>query len=96
LPENKAVDLFADVIGDSFILLIASGLILYEYIRTKGKPDVNAEKIAELNEKLKELDQREIELEEAEKERQKRVEILEQALEEMQKASGKKRSLPFA
>ncbi|KAH8792652.1 optic atrophy 3-like protein [Hyaloscypha finlandica] len=96
LPENKAVDLFADVIGDSFILLIASGLILYEYIRAKGKPDVNAEKIAELNEKLKELDQREIELEEAEKARQKRVETLEQALEEMRKASGKRRSLPFA
>ncbi|KAH8814221.1 optic atrophy 3-like protein [Hyaloscypha sp. PMI_1271] len=96
LPENKAVDLFADVIGDSFILLIASGLILYEYIRAKGKPDVNAEKIAELNEKLKELDQREIELEEAEKARQKRVETLEQALEEIRKASGKRRSLPFA
>jgi optic atrophy 3 protein len=96
LPENKAVDLFADVIGDSFILLIASGLILYEYIRAKGKPDVNAEKIAELSEKLKELDQREIELEEAEKARQKRVETLEQALEEMRKASGKKRSLPCA
>jgi hypothetical protein len=30
LPENKAVDLFADVIGDSFILLVAGGLILYE------------------------------------------------------------------
>jgi optic atrophy 3 protein len=96
LPENKAVDLFADVIGDSFILLVAGGLILYEYIRARGKPDVNAEKIAELNEKLKELDQREIELEEAEKERQKRVETLEQALEEMRKASGKKKSFSLA
>lgn len=96
LPENKAVDLFADVIGDSFILLVAGGLILYEYIRAKGKPDANAEKIAELNVKLKELDQREQELEEAEKERQKRVDTLEQALEEMRKSSGKKRSLSLA
>jgi len=96
LPENKAVDLFADVIGDSFLLLVAGGLILYEYIRAKGKPDVNAEKIAELNEKLKELDQREVELEEAEKDRQKRVETLEQALEEMRKASGKKKSFSLA
>lgn len=33
LPENKAVDLFADVVGDTFILLVAGGLILYEFIR---------------------------------------------------------------
>lgn len=93
LPENKAVDLFADVIGDSFILLVAGGLILYEYIRAKGKPDTNTEKIAELNERLKELDRREDELEEAEKKQQIRVETLEQALEEMRKPSDKKRSL---
>jgi len=89
LPENKAVDLFADVIGDSFILLVAGGLILYEYVRTKGKPDVNAEKIAELNDKLKELERWETEREEAEKQQRARVETLEQAIEEMRKASGK-------
>lgn len=93
LPEEKAVDLFADVIGDSFILIIASGLILYEYIRAKGKPDIQAEKIAELNEKLQELEQRGSELEEAEKERQKRVENLETVLGEMRKTTGKKRLL---
>ena len=96
LPEEKAVDLFADVIGDSFILIIASGLILYEYLRAKGKPDVQAEKMAELNQKLKELDQRESELEEAEKQRQKRVEVLEQALEEMRKTTGKKKLLSLS
>jgi hypothetical protein len=95
LPESKAVDLFADVIGDSFILLVAGGLILYEYIRATGKPDVNAEKIAELKEKLADLDRREMELEEAEKKQQTRVETLEQAMEKMRKNSGKK-SLSFS
>lgn len=93
LPEAKAVDLFADVIGDSFILLVAGGLILYEYVRAKGKPDSNAEKLAELDKKLEELDRREKELEEAEKHQSDRVETLEQALEEIRRASGKKRSL---
>lgn len=100
LPENKAVDLFADVIGDSFILLVAGGLILYEYVRAKGKPDVNAEKIAELDEKLKELERWETEREESEKQQRARVETLEQVIEEMRKASekatGKKRILSLS
>lgn len=87
LPEIKAVDLFADVIGDAFILFVAGGLIIYEYVKSSSKPDVNAEKIAVLNEKLEQLDKREKELEDADKERQSRVETLEQALEEMRKAS---------
>ncbi|EKD15552.1 OPA3 domain protein [Drepanopeziza brunnea f. sp. 'multigermtubi' MB_m1] len=93
LPEAKAVDLFADVIGDSFILLVAGGLIIYEYVRAKGKPDANAEKIAELNRKLEELDFRERRLEEVEKEQEARVETLEQAIEVMRQASSKKKSL---
>ncbi|CAL3962348.1 unnamed protein product [Diplocarpon coronariae] len=97
LPEAKAVDLFADVIGDSFILLVAGGLIIYEYIRAKGKPDFNAEKIAELSRKLEELDFREKKLEQLEKEQDARVETLEQAIEVMRKASGKKTPpLPFS
>jgi hypothetical protein len=91
LPEEKAVDLFADVIGDSFILFVAGGLILYEYVRAKGKPDVNGEKIAELNKKLEELENRGKELEEAEKVQRDRVETLEQALEVMRQAANKKR-----
>jgi hypothetical protein len=93
LPEEKAVDLFADVIGDSFILFVAGGLILYEYVRAKAKPDVNGEKIAELNKKLEELECREKELEEAEKIQRERVETLEQALEVMRQASSKKKSI---
>jgi hypothetical protein len=90
LPESKAVDLFADVIGDSFILFVAGGLILFEYVRSKGKPDTQAEKMAELNRKLDILEQRERELEEMEKERRTQVETLEQALEEMRKQTGRK------
>src|SRR5271156_2147838 len=37
LPEAKAVDLFADVIGDAFILAIGVGLIIYEYVKSSGK-----------------------------------------------------------
>ena len=96
LPEEKAVDLFADVVGDTFILVVAGSLILYEYVRTKGKPDANAEKIAELRRRLEELDQREREFEEAEKENKTRVDTLEQAIEEMRKASGRKRSLSLS
>lgn len=93
LQESKAVDLFADVIGDSFILLVAISLILYEYIRTSKKPDHNAEKIAEIKaefeEKVTELKQ---ELEEEKKTNQTRVESLEQAMEEMRKASQRQKS----
>jgi len=92
LPEEKAVDLFADVIGDTFILSVAIALILYEYIRAKGKPDVNAEKIAELNKRLEDLDNREKDLEEAEKERQDRIDALEKALEEIQQPKSTKKS----
>jgi len=91
LPEAKAVDLFADVIGDAFILSVAISLILYEYIRAQGKPDSNAEKIATLDAKMRELDEREKELEEAKKQQQNRVETLEQAIEEMRKASSKQK-----
>lgn len=87
LSEGKAVDLFADVIGDAFILLVASGLIVYEYVRSSGKPDPHAEKIAALDARVRELDQREKELEEAEKQRQTQIETLEQAFEEMRRAN---------
>ncbi|RDW78180.1 hypothetical protein BP5796_06032 [Coleophoma crateriformis] len=85
LPEEKAVDLFADVIGDSFILFVAGGLIMYEYFRSKSKPDANAIKLEEITQRLRELDGREKELEEHEKEQRARVETLEQALEEMRR-----------
>jgi hypothetical protein len=99
LHEAKAVDLFADVIGDSFILLVAVSLILYEYIRTSKKPDPHAVKIDEMDEKLAESDRREHELEEEVKTQRTRVETLEQAIDEMRKASlehQSKRLLPWS
>ncbi|KAI1415941.1 optic atrophy 3 protein-domain-containing protein [Hypoxylon sp. FL1857] len=80
LPEAKAVDLFADVVGDGFILLVGAVLILYEYHRSSRKPDHNLEKIKELNARFDELERREKELEEEEKRQQSRVLMLEEAL----------------
>lgn len=83
LPENKAVDLFADVIGDAFILSIATALILYEYIKARQKPDKNEEKLNELEEQLKAEIMKANQLEESEKQLQQRLEILEQAFEHL-------------
>ncbi|EKJ79379.1 hypothetical protein NXS19_001577 [Fusarium pseudograminearum] len=80
LPENKAVDLFADVIGDAFILSVAIALIVYETWRTSKKPDINKMRIEELDQKLEDLRKREEELEEAEKKQKERYESLEEAL----------------
>jgi len=90
LPEAKAVDLFADVVGDTFILTVASALIIYEYVRSKSKPDPNTEKIAELEATVKDEERRIQELEEAEKAQQRRVEVLEQALELLKSPPSKK------
>lgn len=80
LPEAKAVDLFADVIGDAFILAIATGLITYEYWRASQKPDKNKEMLDELQKRVDELDKREEALEEEERRQRERVELIEQAL----------------
>jgi DNA repair exonuclease SbcCD ATPase subunit len=96
LPEAKAVDLFADVIGDGFILAIAAGLIVYEYVKSRGKPDTNAVRIEELDQQLKEEKSRIEELEETEKRQQKRVEALEEALESLRNPAKKKRSLSLS
>ena len=80
LPEAKAVDLFADVIGDTFILLVATGLVIYEYYRSSQKPDRNLERIKELDNKLEELRRREEEIEESEKKQLARVQMIEDAL----------------
>lgn len=80
LPEAKAVDLFADVVGDAFILGVAGGLIVYEYWKASKKPDVNRERIEELQERIEELKAREEELAAAEEEQRRRFTILEEAL----------------
>lgn len=82
LPEGKAVDLFADVVGDAFILMVASGLLLFEYQRTTSKPDHNLEKIKELESKIDDMKKQE---EEAEKLRQEQLERL-QRIEESLRA----------
>jgi hypothetical protein len=96
LQEDKAVDLFADVIGDSFILLVAAGLIMYELVRNSNKPDPHQEKIAALEEKVVVLEKLDQEREEIEKKQQQRVETLEQAMEEMRKTTLKKKFFPLA
>lgn len=80
LPEDKAVDLFADVLGDAFILFVASAIILYEWQKSSTKPDHNAEQIKELTQRFAELEKREATLLEAEKQQQDRVFLIEEAL----------------
>ncbi|KAI3528024.1 OPA3 family protein [Colletotrichum abscissum] len=94
LPEAKAVDLFADVIGDTFILGVASAIILYEYWKASQKPDQNAERIKALDAKLEELTRREEALSQKEEERTKRYQALEAALKELRDPKTKKPLLP--
>ncbi|OAA80018.1 OPA3 domain protein [Akanthomyces lecanii RCEF 1005] len=91
LPEDKAVDLFADVVGDTFILGVAVALILYEYWRAQQKPDSNKERIEEL---ARRVDERDEALREAEAEHQRRLETLERALRSLQDPKSKKPLLP--
>jgi optic atrophy 3 protein len=93
LPEAKAVDLFADVIGDTFILTIATGLILYEWQRSNAKPDKNFERIKELDAKLDAVEKERQE----ERERQElRVLALEEALRAYKDPKTKRPLLPPA
>ncbi|KAI8632336.1 hypothetical protein F5Y19DRAFT_420687 [Xylariaceae sp. FL1651] len=94
LPEAKAVDLFADVIGDAFILFVATALILYEYHRSAQKPDTNAEKITKLSEQYEELEKREKKLEEAERQHQERMAVLEDVLRRLNDPKTKRPLLP--
>ncbi|KAG9247518.1 optic atrophy 3-like protein [Calycina marina] len=93
LQEGKAVDLFADVIGDSFILFVAAALIMYELLKTQGKVDPNIEKMATLEEKIAALVKMDQERENVEKNQRQRVETLEQAVEEMRRATQKSKFL---
>jgi optic atrophy 3 protein len=94
LPEAKAVDLFADVIGDAFILGVAGGLIVYEYWKTSKKPDINKERIDDLNQRFEELKKREDELAVAEEEQRRRFQTLEEALRELKDPKTKQPLLP--
>ncbi|KAL1880192.1 hypothetical protein VTK73DRAFT_6223 [Phialemonium thermophilum] len=94
LPEAKAVDLFADVIGDAFILIVAGGLVIFEYQRSSQKPDANLEKIKELNNRIEELKKKEEELEDAEREQLTRLEAIEDALRAFRDPKTKRPLLP--
>jgi hypothetical protein len=94
LPENKAVDLFADVIGDAFILSVAVALIVYETWKSSQKPDINKMRIEELDQKLEELKKREEELEESEKRQKERYESLAEALRALRDPKTKQPLLP--
>ncbi|KAL2168481.1 hypothetical protein VTG60DRAFT_7217 [Thermothelomyces hinnuleus] len=90
LPEAKAVDLFADVIGDTFILAVAGALVTYEYWRSSQKPDRNKEMIEELQRRMEELRIKEEELEAREKAQQERVQLIEEALKAFKDPKTKK------
>lgn len=94
LPEAKAVDLFADVIGDGFILLVATVLILYETWRAANKPDANKERIEALTQRFEELQMREQEMEEEEKKHQSRILQLEEVLRNYRDPKTKQPLLP--
>ncbi|KAI1827978.1 hypothetical protein F4861DRAFT_236269 [Xylaria intraflava] len=96
LPEAKAVDLFADVIGDAFILFVATALLIFEYQRSAQKPDANLEKITNLTERFEELERREKELEEAEQQHQDRTAMVEDVLRRLNDPKTKKPLLPPA
>ncbi|KAK6078128.1 opa3 domain protein [Seiridium cupressi] len=93
LPEPKAVDLFADVIGDAFILTVAVALVVYEWYRSSTKPDHNAERIKELDAKLEALEQ---ERENERKRQESRILTLEAALRGFKDPKTKQPLLPPA
>ncbi|KJZ77893.1 hypothetical protein HIM_02530 [Hirsutella minnesotensis 3608] len=94
LPEAKAVDLFADVVGDTFILGVAGGLIIYEYWKASQKPDINKERIDDLDRRLGEIKAREDELADAEERHRQRFEALEEALRQLKDPKTKQPLLP--
>ncbi|KAK7422223.1 hypothetical protein QQX98_001746 [Neonectria punicea] len=94
LPEAKAVDLFADVIGDTFILTVAGGLIVYEYWKSSQKPDANKERLDELNKRFEELRKKEEDLEAAEEKQRQRFDNLEEVLRALEDPKTKQPVLP--
>ncbi|KAM0520176.1 hypothetical protein ACHAPE_003456 [Trichoderma viride] len=94
LPEGKAVDLFADVAGDTFILGVAGALIIYEYYKSSQKPDATKERFEELDRRFEELQKKEEELADAEQRQRQRFESLEEALRSLKDPKTKQPLLP--
>ena len=57
LTEEKAAELGAEIIGDTFVYSVAASLILFEYIRSKKKEqdaeDMQNSQIAKLNDSMR-------------------------------------------
>ncbi|CRK29127.1 hypothetical protein BN1708_015477 [Verticillium longisporum] len=85
LSENKAVDLFADVVGDAFIL---------SYWKASQKPDANLERIKDLDARFEQLQLREDKLEKDEEEVKAKVAVLEEALRALRDPKTKKPLCP--
>lgn len=94
LPEAKAVDLFADVIGDTFILSVAGALIVYEYWKSTQKPDTTKERFDELDQRFEELKRKEEELEAAEEKQRQRFDSLEEVLRALKDPKTKQPVIP--
>lgn len=92
LPEDKAVDLFADFAAEAFILGVASVLLLWEFYRQK--PDTKATELVELKEREEKQEKRILELQEevvtVSRQNEERLAILEQALENLKESKQNK------
>ncbi|KOS20921.1 OPA3-like protein [Escovopsis weberi] len=95
LPEAKAVDLFADVAGDTFILGVATALIVWEYWRSSQKPDANLQRIEELKQRIEELQKKDAERQEAEERQRQRFDSLEGTLRTLRDPKTKQPLLPL-
>ena len=60
LTEEKAAELGAEIIGDTFVYSVAASLIVFEYVRSKKKEqdaeDTQNSQIAKLNDSLRKLE----------------------------------------
>ena len=61
LNEQKAAELGAEIIADTFVYSVAASLILFEYVRSKKKEqdavDTQNSQIAKLNDSIRRLEQ---------------------------------------
>ena len=60
LTEERAAELGAEIIGDTFVYSVAASLIIFEYVRSKKKEqdaeDTQNNQIAKLNDSMRRLE----------------------------------------
>ena len=60
LTEEKAAELGAEIIGDTFVYSVAASIIIFEYVRSKKKEqdaeDSQNNQIAKLNDSMRRLE----------------------------------------